>query len=538
MDYVALLIFLGLYYLRPQEWYPFFNALRPIELLSFMAVWAMFKSNKLKPRDLVRTPLDWLVLCYFIWTLLAGGQFFHILGGIEAVLLFYFVAVRSLDSVPRQKSFLGWWCLFMFVIAALAIASAYGFDPLGSYDITQGPMKGRLILNLSIFNNPNGLGHSIVPVVPLLYYLLFWRRVFMRAGLVLLAVPLYCVYLTQSKGAFLCGFATVLATLTFGRSKAIQILIVVVAIGLGYGALYTLPRMNELKNAKGDPAIQGRIAAFSYGMQAMETHFFGLGLGNFTAMFTRYGPTERIRHIKIIPAHSIMRNEGAIEQVGVKRIVSFENLHFPKATHSAYNQNGAELGYVGLFLFVSILYCCIRTLLLVKSQDDDEERIRRALFASVVAYAISSWMVDFCYRPTFFLMVAAVSAFHRHLLKKQAGAGEPVVETPLIVQRPWLRRLPPIQISGNPLPGLAGSVPVGSAARLASDATSTASPMPIRLPGAGSARVLGWHKPETSLQDKLLQKFIWTRLGIADYLIMLVLTYASILYWRHLIKIM
>jgi hypothetical protein len=540
MDFVALVIFLALYYLRPQEWYAGFNALRPVQLLSFMAVWAMFRANKLKPRDLVRTPLDWLMLCYFLWTLIAGGEFSRTLGGIEAVLLFYFVAVRSLDSIHRQKVFLSWWCAFMLIIAALAIASQYGFDPLGSNAITQYTMKGRLVLNLSIFNNPNALGHSIVPAVPLVYYLVFWRRTFMRAGLLLMAIPLYCIFLTQSKGAFLCGFATILATLTFGRSKIAQVAVVIVSIVFGYGALFALPRMNELNSAKTDRAIQGRVAALSYGYYLMHTHFFGIGLSNFQEMFSHYGPLEKLRVVRIVPPHDLLGNDGTVRHVGIKRLVTFRYQHFLKATHCAYNQNGAELGYVGLFLFVGILYCCIRTLLLVKCRDDDEERIRRALFATVVAYAVSCWMVDFCYRPTFFMFVAAISAFHRHLLRRQAEGEEPIEEKSPVPIRPWLRRLPPIEIPGIPLPGLAAPLAAGSARCFASETapnsltSSTIELIPVTT-GGGGGRVLNRHNPKASIQETLRKKFIWTRLGIMDFLIMLALTYATILYWQHLI---
>ena len=356
----------------------------------------------------------------------------------------------------------------------------------------------------------------------------------MRAGLLLLAIPLYCIFLTQSKGAFLCGFATVLATLTFGRSKIAQVLIAVIGIGLGYGALYQLPRMSELKDAKTDPAIQGRIAALTYGLQLMQTNFFGIGLSNFQGMFTRYGPMEKIRTIRIIPAKNVLANEGKIKHINEKRIIKFKLRHFLKATHCAYNQNGAELGYVGLFLFVGILYCCIRTLLLVKSQDDDEERIRRALFATVVAYAISSWMVDFCYRPTFFMFVAAISAFHRHLLAKHALSQEPVIEAdPLDNRPPWYRRLPPLSIPGITLPSLNNPLPAGMA-----PAQAIPLEQPAMAGAAGSGRILPWHKPDASLKSTILKKFKWTRLGIMDYLIMLALTYAAVRYWEHLIVTM
>jgi hypothetical protein len=357
-----------------------------------------------------------------------------------------------------------------------------------------------------------------------------------------MAIPLYCIFLTQSKGAFLCGFVTVLATLTFGRSRFAQVIILLLAVGLGYGALFKLPRMNELSNAKNDSAIQGRVAALSYGFQLMQTHFFGIGLGNFQDMFTRFGPVERVPIIHIIPARDVPGNEGTVHHFGAKRLVTYRYRHFLKATHCAYNQNGAELGYIGLFLFVGILYCCIRTLLLMRCVDDDEERIRRALFAMVIAYAASCWMVDFCYRPTFFMFVAAISAFHRHLLRKQTEAHEPVEEKPLLPDRPWLRRLPPIKLPGIPLPGLAAPMPAGAAACLPAEAprgmliSPPGAPVPaLASSGAGSGRVLGWHKPEGSLGDSLRAKFIWTRLGLMDFFIILILTCATILYWQHLI---
>jgi hypothetical protein len=531
MDFAALIIFLSLYYLRPQEWFSEFNALHPVQLLSFIAVYAMFQARKLNPRDLVRTPLDWLILCYFLWTLFAGGEFMTTLGGIEAVLLFYFVAVRSLDSVPRQKTFLGWWCVFMLVIAALAIASEHGFDPLGTNDITQGPMKGRLMLNLSIFNNPNALAHSVVPAVPLIYYLLFWRRVAMKMWLIVLALPLYCIFLTQSKGAYLCGFATLLATLMFGRSRAWQLVILILAASVGYGALYALPRMNELKNSKTDPAIQGRVAALTFGLHLMQTDWWGIGLGNFQNTFFRYGPQEKHKITRVIPGRKVPDGaDGQTRELDPEHIKVTVWNHYVKATHGAYNQNGAELGYVGLYLFVGILYCCIRTLVLMKCEDDDEERIRRALFATVVAYAVSSWMVDFCYRPTFFMFVAAISAFHRHLLRKHAEDPQPAVIDPAPQARRWLHPRP-LVVPSLALPGLAATA---SAACM----PATAVPLiPVSQQGVSmNGRHLNWHK--SSLGDNLLKKFIWTRLGILDYLIILVLTYLTILYWKHLIATM
>jgi len=534
MDFVALILFLALYYLRPQDWSPDFNRLHPIQLLSIVALWGLYRNGKLTFRRLLRTPLDWLVLFYFLWTLIAGNQFLKALADIQSVVLFYFVALRSLETVARQKTFLGWWCFFMVVIAALAIASLYGFDPLGSNPITQGEQKGRLILNLSIFNNPNALAHSVIPSIPLIYFLWVWRRIATKWALAVIAIPAYCILLTQSKGAFLSGFATLIATLIFGRSKIWQVFILVMAIGFGYGALYSLPRMNQLQESKTDPAIQGRVAAFTYGLHLMRSSWYGIGLGNFEDSFFTKGPLEKQEVFRMAPAA-----DGKTQRRRTSRMV-----HFEKSTHSAYNQNGAELGYVGLFLFVGIIYCCARTLLLMKCESNDEERIRRALFTLVVAYAVSSWMVDFCYRPTFFLFIAAISAFQYHFQQKEMAQRTLSIE-PIVTPAPWLRRpplagIPGISIPGLSLPGVLGPGLGAPALAASSLAQPVSSGRPVSFARGG--RILPWQTPALAAAPAaaapIIRKPLRDRLGLLDCAIMLALTYGAIQYWQYLIATM
>lgn len=550
MDFAAVVIFLALYYLRPQEWLTDFNRLHPIQLLSVVAIWALASKGKLKTSILLRTPLDWLMLAYFAWSLVAGFQPLRAFIEIQSVVLLYFLAVSALDSVPRLTKLLRWWCAFIFFITIMALLSQAGFDPFGGQPIVTGPMKGRLILNLSIFNNPNALAHSIIPAVPLVYYLFYWRRTVMKAAIAILIAPLWCIYLTLSKGAFLSGFVTLLVTLLVGRSKPAQIVILLLAMGFGYGALYQLPRMSEISHAQTDPAIQGRVAAFTFGLSMMRANFFGLGLDNFQKFFFENGPTEKYRIVRVVH----------VNHLGDRRRFIYVPRHYTKAPHSAYNENGAELGYVGLGLFVGILYCCIRTLLLAKSSNDDEERIRRALFAMVVAYAVSSWMVDFCYRPTFFMMVAAISAFHRHLLRGGEAKEESVEALPAPPERPWMRRLPPVSMPGLPGPSIVGTVPAAAttalmpsqnfASRVSAPPFVTAQVAPLHAPGPAYAPPgqrlatlprprdrFGWAKGP-SFEETLRQKLTWTRLELIDYVLIVALTYATILYWQHLIATM
>jgi hypothetical protein len=81
----------------------------------------------------------------------------------------------------------------------------------------------------------------------------------------------------------------------------------------------------------------------------------------------------------------------------------------------------AEFGYYGLLIFSGILYTCFHSLMRARTADDREERIRRILFCMLLCYVVSSWMIDFGFRASFFVMVAMISSFHRILMDRTAG---------------------------------------------------------------------------------------------------------------------
>ena len=229
-------------------------------------------------------------------------------------------------------------------------------------------------------------------------------------GTALLFLPLACIYFTVSKGSFLCAGVTIFATMAIGRPKRIQLAMAVFAAMFGTGMVFALPRMNELSKSKSDPAIQGRVQAFKHGYEVLQTRITGVGKGN-------WGEEPFITDL--IPQF-VSPKPGSSDD---KARVIYKSIRHSKAPHSSYVCTGAETGKPGLFLFVAVLYCCLRTTLSARSQTTDEERIRRLLFVLVVSYIVSSWMVDFEYRATFFMFTAALAALHRHLLAPREGRG-------------------------------------------------------------------------------------------------------------------
>jgi O-antigen ligase len=531
MDLVSLILFLLMYYIRPQEWFGFLSTFRPVQLTMILAIFALVTRERgLKLRDFFQTPHDWLMAAYLAWAIFAAPQKWDTFISIQSHIMTYVICVQALSSVGRIKTFLAWWTACIMFIATLAVASRFGFDPLGSYERTEWMMKGRLILNLSVFNNPNTLAHSVVPVLPMIFFLLYWKKIVTKVAAVALSlIPLWCIYLTMSKGAFLCAFATIVATLTFGRPKIVQIFLLILAGSTGVGALYLLPRMNELEKTRTDSAIQGRIAAFTFGRQCLSESWTGVGLSNFRQEFFRRGPLEYPEKAK----RRTILVHGRTQTIILPKV----GKHYYKACHSSFVQNGSELGYPGLFLFIGLMYAGLRTLLTCKTANSEEERIRRMLFVLVFSYAISSWMVDFSFRATFFLIIASVAAFHRHL----RGFDRQVPETEEESPRPLLAPLRP----SFTLPD-GGSPPSPC---LAKSSFGDTAPMQVALmpppPPPGMSRPPTMPVPaviqprpvvESEDDESAHGSIQWNRFGLIDVALTLVLVKLAVRVWDHAIK--
>jgi O-antigen ligase len=484
MDLICVLIFQAMYYLRPQEWFGLVNKIHFAQIVMITAVATLFfRERPVRLKDFLSTPHDWAVLLFWIWIVVASPSPWHTFKESYNLPAMYFIMTHTVFDVRRIKIFLGFWMALIVFVSALAVASAYGFDPFLSNDITMGKMKGRLILNLSIFNNPNALGHNVVMGIPMLYFLLVWRRpLFVKElGYGLMIIPLACIYMTVSKGAFLVGAATILATMTFGRPKWMQASVIALALAFGGTALYALPRMTELNKAKTDEAIQGRVAAFTHGLNVVERSYTGVGFQQW--------------------------------------MVSFRDAHsYSKAAHSSYVQIGTELGKTGFALMLAICYCNLRTLVTSRTATDDEERLRRTLFVIVLAYMFSSWMVDFGYRTTFFMMTAATAAFHRHLIAQSRPEEEVEAET-AAAEAPklpaWRGRLMPVPDRN------------GALASVGAPALMTLEP---ERPAIVARRIVREDEVEEKPAASILGR--WNRIGLFDIAAIIVFTWLMIRFWH------
>lgn len=480
MDLFSVILFLGLYYIRPQEWSGVANRVQPVQLSMILAIIAMVLKYRERPflKELLRTPHDWMILIYFAWVVGTAPDISGTFGQAYSSLLFYLVTVQALANIKRIQTYLNWWSFFIFAVVLMALAGEFQiWDPMNSYDLTHGWMKGRLILRTSIFNNPNALGHSVVPLVVMLYFTLFWKRpVFVKIAIIpMMIFPLYCIYLTLSKGAYITGFATVIGALTYRRPKMVQAFIFAAAITMGWASLKLLPRMEDLDNASSEGGIQGRMYAFQWGFDKMRHQTTGIGYQRFLWDF---------------------RNEHG----------------YFKAPHSSYVQIGTELGFIGLFLFLGILYCCLRTLVTAKTTEVEEERVRRILFVLLVSFMVSSWMVGWSYRASFFLMVAVISAFHRQMLARTEAARIPISE--------------PIE------PEVVLAIGGRETSVRTAEATTATPPVPIAAPRVASNKFA-----TTEYEPEVIDPGIhWNRFTWFDFASISVMLIVTVKFWQYVMK--
>ena len=267
---------------------------------------------------------------------------------------------------------------------AVALMQLVGIDPMGSYDVTSGYMKGRMILNNSILNNPNALGHTVVPAIPLVYYLCIWKRpVFVKIpSFFLILLPAFTVFNTQSKGSYLAGSFTLLVGGLYKRHWVLQLAVLFFVSGAGIFLIKKLPRMDEFDKDEG--GIQGRETAFAFGY---------------------YLVTER----------------NPYKGVGYKNYydVMNEELGFGIATHGSYNEVGSTLGQIGMCIYFGILYLNVRVLLIAKVSTVQQERILRLLVILILSFCVSACVIDWAFNATFFYLAAASSVFHRLMYQQQ-----------------------------------------------------------------------------------------------------------------------
>ena len=403
MEYRLALFFLFLYYIRPQDWvagWSGFNIIKPL-MLAWLA--ALFTSRSRSPLPgLLRTPHDWCILAYYAYVVWNAPDTRAALMGFLPLAVFYALTVQSLTSWERIAGYLKAWNVMLLGVAALAVGSLYDLDLTGAQDMTT-KNAGRLAIGTWLHNNPNSLAHTVIAAIPLSYLAWFWKG---GAGGRLIAFPIaaslacMCAYHASSKGAYLVTGGLIVLLFVIGRPIGVKLFSLAVASTVGLSAFSFLPRMTDLAHLSTNEGVQGRLMAWEQAKTVFDASATGVGWKQFIPWVTWEGET------------------------------------FVKATHSSYVQIAADLGLYGLFLYVAGLWLALRGLAFAAPHFTmdvrNREFSRRAALILMIAYTVSSWMINREYHTEYFLMIAVAGALHRLCLTDPAATA--AEDAP----RPWL----------------------------------------------------------------------------------------------------
>ncbi len=382
MEFFFAIVFLMVYYLRPQDWVPGMAGMelvRPIIALWIGAI--IIRRNRSSPLPgLARTPHDWVMFAYLAYIVLFGGASIM---EVLPMFAFYTLTVQSLNSWSRLLKYLKYWVFALFLISALGVLSFYGFDPTRAQDNSFTKL-GRLALGTWLHDNPNALGHSVVVVIAASLILYFWKGKMLGRFVMFplfAGTAFYCAWHTQSKGSYLVGAAVLVLALIVGKPRWLQIIALAATLIIGVSALSFLPRMSDMGNLRGDEGVQGRLLAWEMAKSTEERNHTGIGWREFIA----YIPWREGNQYLIVP----------------------------KGTHSSYIQVAADLGRYGLFLYLAGLWCALHTLVIFRTSDTEQERCRRVLLVLIAANIVSGWMINRSYHTEYFLLIASSAALQR-----------------------------------------------------------------------------------------------------------------------------
>jgi hypothetical protein len=396
-SYRVALLFLGLYYIRPQDWVPGMagvNIIRPVMLMWGVALMAEGLNSPV--RGFFRTPHDWVMAAFYgyvVWNAPSGAGAGM---GMFSLVVFYYLTTQALASWTKLLGYLRIWTWLLIIIALFGVLQTIGIDITGGKEITDYG-RGRLALGTWTCNNANALGHTVAAAMPLSYLMLFWRASsFSRIVLFPAAVSLIftCAWHTQSKGSFLVGAMLSVLVFVVGRPKWVQIIVLAAAMTAGVGALSFMPRMESMGSLRSEEGVMGRLMAWENARQTMDRNTTGAGWRQFESWITFVDESGRL-------------------------------ITESKSTHSSYVQIGADLGRPGIYLWLLVLFCTFRSVAFFKAEDDTQERCRRAVMLILVAYMVSSWMINREYHTEYYLIAAVGAAFHRLTI---AQATRPVSE--------------------------------------------------------------------------------------------------------------
>jgi len=386
--YVALVLFMVIYYARPEDWISSLSAAPLAKITVGLALLALVFSLRHIRQRLSREVLFLFLLTgqLFIASLISpvwrGGALQTTLDFAKVLPIFLLISI-SVTTLQRLRALIFTQAVSVSAIAAVAIWKGH---------LLLGRLEGILGGD---YADPNEMALAIVISLPLCLALLFMTRNWLWKILWSLSflVMVYAEFLTGSRGGFLALLIVVAVCLWVfairGRRRYLLVLAALAGVFLWQASGGILvKRLNGTFNVKEDTAAaygsaQLRQQLFWRSIDVTEEHpLFGVGPGNFSVVSGQW-----------------------------------------HTTHNSLTLMSSEGGVPALILYVLILWCGfanLRATIQLTRGRTKSSLLARALFASSAGYAVGSLFLSVSYEFFPYILVAYTTALFS-IARKSSG---------------------------------------------------------------------------------------------------------------------
>ena len=375
LSYLGLFVFTFLVYFRPYELFPSLAWLSRSALIVAIITLAIFIPTQLglENRITARPREVRLVLALLITGLLSIPFAVEPSRALESFIEFFKVIIMFIVMVNVVRTEKRLRRLILLVLLASCVLSVAALNDYAHGNLV---LQGRRIAGLigGLFSNPNDLALHLVTMIPISLTLFLGSRGPLNKAIYLICSLLLMAGLvaTFSRGGFL-GFVCVMAFLAWKLARRNRVIFGAVAFTIVLAALALAPS-----------AYRSRLATTSDDSAVARTD-------------------DLKRSILVAARHPLFG-------VGMDNYILYSNTN--KATHNAYTQVAAEMGFTAFLIYLGFLLTPFNRLRQIEQIAEAGKRKSAVYYlaigfqASLVAYMVVSFFASVAYLWYAYYLVA------------------------------------------------------------------------------------------------------------------------------------
>jgi len=372
LGFFLTLLYVVIIFIRPQEFVGAMKAWPILDVMAVLSISALFLEGSFTSETWRRSPLNQLMLGFWLALMLSYLTAFSLWGTRMAFGLFakveivYLLIIFSVTTFRRLKIFTWTLVLMGFFLAMQSLWQYYtGVGLVGGTALQRGElMQSR---GIGIFQDPNDLALNIVCFLPFVlphFHKYLLSRTWLTSILFLIPMATGILY-TRSRGGIL-GMA---AVFWYYFHRRVGLVLSIGALLFMLSLILTLPRFGS--TGVDDVSTRGRMEHWVEGLNLFkEKPIFGIGIGQFVE---RHGATA----------------------------------------HNSFILALAESGFVGAFFWIALFLQGFRELFLLGKLPNAPpwlEPLIAGLTGALIGWQVCGFFLSQTYKFTSYILLAMVVA--------------------------------------------------------------------------------------------------------------------------------